>query len=177
MITFLFLTAFAVSIDSLVCGFSLSLQANKKLPIILCIALTVFAMCLITNYATVFFSSIITEKSACLGGLILIGVGAYNLIKKDSNSDARGNGGTISQALMTGFAVGLDGALANLSLSIMGINAFYVPLTIAVMHGLMISVGVFLADAPLTKKLAKIEFVPPIILIILGAYKLLGLFI
>ena len=175
MTIFLILTAFTVSIDSFVCGFSLALGKGKKLPIILGIALTVLLMCSVTNYATIFLSEYLNEKTACLGGIILIGVGVYNLFKKDS-AQIKGRS-AISQILITGFAVGLDGAIANLSLSLMGLNAFYVPLTIAVMHALTIAAGVFLAQTSLSKKFAKIEFLPPVILILLGGYKLLGLFI
>ncbi len=175
MIYFLLLTAFTVSIDSLVCGFSLSLNSKKKLPVILGIALTVFIMCLITNYGTLLFSDILNEKTASLGGLILIAVGFYNLIKKENKQNYSSK--TIIQIMSTGIAVGLDGALANLSLSLMGLNYFFVPVTIAVMHALMIALGTALSSAPFIKNFAKIEFLPPLILILLGAYKLLGLFI
>ena len=175
MIYFLLLTAFTVSVDSLACGFSLSFGAKKKLPIIVGIALTVFVMCLITNYGALLLNSVITEKTASLGGLLLIGVGVYNLLKKKTNNVApRDN---FLQILTTGFAVGLDGALANLSLSLMGLNAIYVPVVIAVMHALMIALGIMLSQTHLVKKFAKIGFMPPLILILLGAYKLLGLFI
>jgi putative Mn2+ efflux pump MntP len=176
MTYFLIITALTVSIDSFVCGFSLALKGGKKYPIVPGIALTVFVMCLITNYATAFFADTITEKTASLGGLILIGVGLYNLLKKsdDELSPARG---VLKESLVTGFAVGLDGALANLSLSLMGINEFYVPVTIAVAHAIMIALGILLSETPIAKKFAKIEFLPPLILILLGGYKLLGLFI
>ena len=177
MIYFLLLTALTVSIDSFVCGFSLSLGGGKKLPIIIGIALTVYVMCLITNYLTVAFADKLSEKTACLGGLILTGVGIYNLFKKKRDNTESKNKGIIASSIITGFAVGLDGALANLSLSLMGINKFYVPLTIAVMHALTITAGVLLARAPFVKKFAKIGFIPPVILILLGGYKLLGLFI
>ncbi len=177
MIYFLLLTALTVSIDSFVCGFSLSLSGGKKLPIIIGITLTVYVMCLITNYLTAVFADKLSEKTACLGGLILIGVGVYNLLKKDKDVKDGKKRGILTQSLVSGFAVGLDGAIANLSLSLMGLNAFYVPLTIAVMHALTISLGVILARAPTIRKFAKIEFIPPVILILLGGYKLLGLFI
>ena len=178
MIYFLLITALTVSIDSFVCGFSLSLNGGKKLPIILGITLTVFICCLVVNYATTFFADYITEKTACLGGIILIGVGVFNLVKQnDANLDNKKSHGIISQSIITGFAVGLDGMLANLSLSLMGINGFYVPLTIALMHTLMITLGVILSKTPFIKKFEKIGFVPPVILIVLGGYKLLGLFI
>jgi putative Mn2+ efflux pump MntP len=79
--------------------------------------------------------------------------------------------------LLTGLAVGLDGAAANLSLALMGINAFYVPLTIAVMHALTVSLGIILSQTVFALKFAKIEFIPPIVLMLLGGYKILGLFI
>lgn len=175
MIYFLLITAFTVSIDSLVCGFSLSLSAKKKLPVILGIALTVFIMCVTVNYLTKFFADKLSEQTACLGGLILIGVGIYNLIKKDKNEIK--NEQTFKLSIITGFAVGLDGAVANLSLSLMGINAFYVPVIIAIMHAIMIAVGITISQTFFAKKFAKIEFIAPLILIALGCYKLLGLFI
>ena len=79
--------------------------------------------------------------------------------------------------MLTGFAVGIDGALANLSLSLMNINEFYVPIIIAVMHALMIWLGILLSQTKFAKKFAKIEIFSPLILIFLGTEKLLGLFI
>lgn len=175
MTYYLFITALTVSIDSFVCGFSLSYTTKKKTLIVLGIALTVLFMCLITNYATTFFTGV-NQRTASLGGLILIGVGVYNLLKKN-NDEIAIEKFALKQILLTGFAVGLDGAVANLSLSLMGINQFYVPILIALMHAFTISLGILLASSSLAKKFAKIEFVPPVILIVLGAYKLLGLFI
>lgn len=176
MICFLLLTALTVSIDSFVCGFSLSFNTKKKPLIVLGIALTVLVMCFITNYLTAFFADKIDERTASLGGLILIGVGIYNLFKKNEQVKEK-TSFAFKQILLSGFAVGLDGAMANLSLSLMGINQFYVPIIIAAMHALTITLGILLAQTPLAKKFGKIEFMPPVILILLGAYKLLGLFI
>ena len=178
MIYYILLTAFTVSIDSFICGYTLSLLNKKKIPVILGVTLTVFVMCLLANYLTAIFSSLINEKTACLGGLLLVAIGIYNLVKNKSASEPTiTNSSYIKTILISGFAVGLDGAVANLSLSIMGMNQFYVPLIIAVIHGIMISLGIFLSKAKLSKKLAKIEFLPPLMLVILGCYKLLGLFI
>ena len=133
MIAYLLLTSLTVSLDSFVCGFSLSLGGAKKLPVVLGIALTVFAMCLITNYAGCFLVDVLSERTAgVIGGAILCAVGFYNLIKKDEIKSSQY--GALKLTLVSGFAVGLDGAFANLSLSIMGINAFYVPLIIGVMQ-------------------------------------------
>lgn len=74
---FLFSTALAVSIDSFVCGFSLGLNARRKLPVVLGIALTVFLMCLITDALGTALSGILNEDVAALGGLVLIGVADF----------------------------------------------------------------------------------------------------
>ena len=177
MIYYLLLTAVTVSIDSFVCGFSLSCFKNKKLPIVIGIALTVFLMCALTNYLTAFFAEKITEKTVSLGGLILIAVGVFNLFKKEKTNQNNEWRSAFGQSIVTGFAVGLDGAFANLSLSLMGLNAFYVPIIIAITHAVMIYLGILLSETVFAKKFAKIEFIPPFILILLGGYKLLGLFI
>lgn len=174
MIYFLLLTAFTVSIDSFVCGFSLACSVKRKAPIVCIIAITVYIMCLFTNYLAVFFADKLTEKTASLGGIILILIGLYNLFKKDEQTLIKGN---LSQYFIAGFAVGLDGALANLSLSIMGINAFYVPIVIAVMHAILIALGISLSNFRFAKKLSKIKYFAPLLLIALGTYKLSGFFI
>ena len=174
MIYFLLITAFTVSIDSFVCGFSLACSVKRKIPIVVIIAFTVYAMCLFTNYLAISFSDLLTEKTACLGGIILILIGIYNLIKKDELTIDKSK---YCQYFLTGFAVGLDGAFANLSLSIMGINAFYVPIVIALMHALMITLGISLSSTNVSKKIAKIKFFAPLLLIALGVYKFSGFFI
>ena len=179
MICFLILTALTVSIDSFVCGFSLSFASNKKLPVVLLIACTVLIMCLFTNYAPLFFSDFLDENATFVGGFILLIVGFFNLIKCAKNFNQENNKSIVvsSKILLVGFAVGIDGALANLSLSLMCINAFYVPITIALMHALMVYLGIVLGGTSLSKKFGKIEFLPPLVLIVLGGYKMLGLFI
>lgn len=176
MIYFLLITAFTVSIDSFVCGFSLAFNGKNKFWIVPVIALTVFLMCLATNYFAKIFSGLLTEKIASLGGLILVAVGIYNLItcEKEAKQLKYSN---LKQVIFAGFAVGLDGALANLSLAIIGINQFYVPLIIAIMHAFTITLGILLSKLPKIRNLERLKFIPPIILILFGLYKLLFFFI
>ncbi len=176
MIYILLLTAFTVSVDSFLCSFSLSYINGKKRYIVFIITLTVFIMCLITNYCVFFFADKLNEKTASFGGIILILVGVYNIIKTKDEKIPNGNK-LVKQSILTGFAVGLDGAVANLSLALMGINRFYVPLTIAVMHGIMITLGIIFAKSKLGKFLERADFIPPLILIALGLYKISSLFI
>lgn len=134
-------------------------------------------MCTITNYSVAFFIDKLSEKTTSLGGLILMGIGVYNLFKKDRPNALTPKGFSFKQTFLVGFAVGLDGAMANLSLAMMGINQFFVPITIAVFHAVAIALGITLSQCPIAKKLAKIEMISPVILILLGGYKLLGFFI
>lgn len=173
MIPFLILTSFTVSIDSLFCGFSLSCGRRNKYSIVIIIALTVYLMCLLVNYLTVLFCNFLNEKTACLGGLILIIIGIANLLKKDKPL----NHNNSFQYFIAGFAVGLDGAFANLSLAIMGINSFYVPIIIAIMHAIMLFIGINLSSLKITSKLSRLSFFAPLVLILLGVYKILGFFI
>jgi putative Mn2+ efflux pump MntP len=173
---YLIITALTVSIDSFLCGFSLAMKNSKKFTLVGIITLIVFIMCLITNFGTILLKNILTEKTACLGGVVLIIIGFYNLCKKDKNKEIS-NGNFLTQSISAGFAVGLDGAFANLSLSLMGMNAITVPITIAFFHGGMLFLSVILANTQLAKKINKVSFIAPLILICLGFYKTIGLFI
>ena len=172
MILYLLLTALTVSIDSFVCGFSLSTLKGKKIIIVMTIASIVFIMCLFTNYLTLLFQNL-DENAGCFGGVVLILIGIFNFFRKEKSST---KGGIFSQSLVAGLAVGIDGALANLSLALMGINAFYVPLIIAIMHGIMIYLGLLLAGTLIAKKVKIFNIIAPLCLILLGAYKLMELF-
>lgn len=173
-ILFLLTTALTVSIDSFVCGFSLSLENGRKPLIAAGIALTVFIMCLITNYLGAAFQNVLTEKTAGYGGLILVAVGVVGLIPTKEKEKKRR--GALKQILAVGFAVGLDGAAANLSLAIMGYNAFYVPVVIAAMHFLTISLGILLAETKIVSAIKRFDFIAPLILIALGVYKFVFVF-
>ena len=171
---FLLTTALAVSIDSFVCGLSLSLNSKKKLPLILGITGVVFILCLIANYLGAYLKNFLTEKTASLGGIILIGVGIINLFSKKDNTIEDKN--IFKKSILVGFGVGLDGAFGTLSLALMGYNSFLVPITVTLMHLLLISTSVFISERRFLKVFDKLDFIPPLILIVLGLYKLLFLF-
>ena len=176
MIHLLLITALTVSIDSFVCGFSLSLTSNKKIPIAIIITMTVFIMCLFTNYLAVFFSDALNERTVALGGFLLVAVGLYNLLKKEDETKVIDNR-IVKQSFLVGVAVGLDGALANLSLSLMGMNAFYVPCIIALMHGAMVYMAITLSNNRLISLFNNLGNFSPLVLIGLGVYKVITIFI
>ncbi|MBQ9513910.1 MAG: manganese efflux pump [Clostridia bacterium] len=175
MITFLIITSISVSIDSLVCGLSLSYLNGRKYLIVLIMTLTVFALCLIANYCASFLSNYLPDYFASFGGILLILIGVFGLFKKEKQTFSDSN--IIKQSFFSGIAVGIDGAIANISLSLMGMNSFFVPLTIALCHTVFISFGVLIGKSPIANKFGKIDVMSPIILIILGTYKLLDFFI
>ncbi len=186
MTGFLLITAFTVSVDSFACGFSLAFNEKGKgrLIVALVIALTVFVMCSAANCAATAVSDVLNDKTVSLGGIILVGIGLYNLLKSSKESEGiaalspkKEGDGLVKQSLLSGVAVGLDGAAANLSLAVSGINEFYVPVIIAAMHAVMIMLGVSLAGSPFIKKFGRLKFLPPLVLILLGLYKLLPLLI
>ena len=168
----LFLTAFTVSIDSFICGFSLSLNSRKKLPIVLTIFFTVLIMCLITNFSAKYLKNTFLDKTTVIGGIILVALGLFNLFKKNSEKPLESD--TFKNSLISGFAVGIDGAIANLSLALMGLNALYVPLIIALFHAITVYLGTLLATTKFSVNLQKYKFFAPIILIALGAYKIIA---
>lgn len=175
MLSLLLLTAFSVSIDSFFCGFSLPQNNKNKYLSVPIIAVVVFVMCVIANYTAKALSSLLTEEIAELGGIILVCIGVYNLIKKDEDPKPKNYG--FFESVLSGFAVGLDGSLANLSLSLMGINAFFVPLVIALFHALLVGLGIFLSGKLKSLKIDKLKPLPPLLLIGLGAYKIISIFI
>ena len=83
---FLLTTALAVSIDSFVCGLTLSFNCKKKLKLILGVTSVVFVLCLTANYLGAYLKNFLTEKTASLGGIILIAVGIINLFSKKDNN-------------------------------------------------------------------------------------------
>lgn len=176
MIYTLLITALVVSLDSFVCGLSLSIGNNKKIYLVTIITLIVYLMCLVTNYSTLLVTNYLTEEASCFGGALLILVGTYNLLKKEDNLATNDNKSFLVQCCIVGFAVGLDGAIGNFSLALMGINDFYVPLLIALTHGVMILLSVLLCETNFFKKISKYKFIPALLLILLGLYKTIGFF-
>lgn len=174
MTIYLLLTAFTVSMDSLFCGLSLGLTSKKRLSIVLTICTVVFLMCLTVNYAGNFLSPLLTEKTVCFGGAILILTGLLGIKDTEKEQMLSNNELPFSSSVLSGFAVGIDGALANLSIALMGIKSFLVPVTIALMHAITVYLGIELANLPFWKKVSFTKIIASFLLVALGYYKLSG---
>ena len=176
-ILFLLATALTVSADSFFCGFSLSLGSRRRTMIVcgIVLTLTVCVLCAAANLLGNLLSGIFTEEVAAAGGMILIAVGVYNMIY--SGKEEFGEDHILNKSLIVGFAVGLDGAAATLSLSLMGYAEFYVPLLITATHFVTIVLGSALSETKFLGKLKNYRAAPPLMLIALGAYKLVSAFL
>ena len=172
MIWIIILTSVTVSLDSLICGLSLSMSGINKKNLIIGIAVTVLIMCLVASICGTILSQILSEQVAGCGGIILVIIGVINLFKRDT--EIKSNKTAFKEVVATGFAVGLDGAFATLSLAVMGMNALYIPFIIAFFHALLIYLGTILGEKP---KRLKISIIAPFILIGLGIYKIVSAFI
>lgn len=174
MTALLLITALTVSVDSFACGLGLSLGKKRNFLPVPVITATVFIMCLIAHFAAIPLSAVLTEKVASFGGLILIGTGVFGLFKREKDDKTRKG---LWDTVLVGFAVGLDGACADLSLALMGLDGIIVPVVIALMHALAVFFGILLSGAVKKSVMEKIGFLSPAILIAIGVYKIVSAFI
>lgn len=172
---FLIATALTVSADAFFCGFSLSLGGEKKAPVLAGISMTVLCLCLAAGLLGSALSDVFTEEVSLLGGLILAAVGVYNLTGETNPQKKRR--GAMKQSVLVGVAVGLDGAVATLSLTMMGYPSLVVPLVVTAMHFLTILLGILLSESAAFSKMKRARAVAPIMLIALGVYKMLSAFL
>ena len=77
------------------------------------------------------------------------------------------------ESVIIGFAIGLDGAVGCLSLSLMGYNSLLVPILITFVHVLLMNLAILISKSKLSKFLKKFSFTPPLILFLLGLFKLI----
>lgn len=169
MIWILFITAFSVSIDSFFCGFYLTNSEKKYLPSLI-IAVLVFLMCLTCQLFANIINNFLNEKALYVGGIILIAIGIFNLIKKDSGKRKKRK--SITETVVIGLTVGIDGSLGTLSLYFMGITSIFVPVLIAFFHAVLIYLGQLVKNSKYIDTLDKYKVFAPLVLIILGVLKL-----
>ena len=170
----LLFTAFAVSLDSFFCSFSLSIGIKNKAATINRISLTVLLMCVISAAAAITVKGEVKSLSIDFGGILLFLIGLSPLLKKeDKLLPLKTVSGGERSSYLTGFAVGLDGAASNVSLIIMGINPVLSTAAIAIFHYAFIVLGIFLSQKiKLSKEIAKTT--SSFLLMLLGIYKVVS---
>ena len=171
---YLIIASISVSIDSFFCGLSLNLNKGDKKLTIFGVIISVLTLCLFGSTLGEEFGKLLENYAHILSGVILILVGVSTIkTKKDKSllkiSNEKTN--TFKQSLIVGFSVGLDGAVGCFSLTLNGYNGIMVALFITFIHVLLLYLSLIVAKS-FYEKAKKFENAPPIILIILGLYKI-----
>ena len=174
-------TAISVSLDSFFCGLSMSLKTDRVLTFTLGIILSVFALCLLGSFLGVSLGNALLSISQLVSGCILLIIAFSNFFKINDNkkmlSNNESNLATFKESVFIGFAVGLDGAVGSFSLSLIYDKGLIIPLLITALHVLLIDFSILITNNRLIKKLTRYEFIPTLILLLLGVYKILEFFL
>lgn len=194
---YLVLTSASVSIDSLAAGAALGARAGGTQRTALVMMAAVTIMCLAAALMGLVPDKNLPPVSEKIGGVILITVGLWgalsafadrfkgdNVRKRplmpapavckrpfapafDGRKDA---GGGLVSALATGIAIGLDGAAACLSLTLMGYG-MYAAAAVIIFHYVFIETGILLSSRKIFSALGQ-SGASSVILITLGIMKL-----
>ena len=139
----LVITSLIVSLDSLVAGFSVSLNKRQNVTLPAVVAFVTLVMCLVTTFVGYALKGALDDKVDLFSALILVTLAITNLLKSDD--DTTGNRTlTFNECVVVGVAVGMDASVANLSLAIAGYGII-APIVFAVTHYFTVLLGQRLA--------------------------------
>lgn len=138
-------TAVIVSLDSFVAGFSVSLNRKVGTTLPSAVALITLLMCLLTSAIGRYLSQYIEQYVNYIGAALLVLLALFNLFKKGEDGAARLKSVTLSESMTIGVSVGMDAAVANLSLSLNGIGLL-APIVFGVTHYFTVFLGQLLAQ-------------------------------
>lgn len=147
------LTAVIVSLDSFVAGFSVSLNRKSNLTLPSAVALITLLLCLLTSIVGKFLSHYATQYVNYVAAALLGLLALFNLLKRDEDEAARLQSVTLGESLTIGVSVGMDAAIANLSLALDGAGALKIcgvavlaPIVFGVTHYFTVFLGQVLAQ-------------------------------
>lgn len=172
---FLFLvsTALSVSLDSFLCGLSLYVPPKHKNSAICIICLTIFALCSLGAFLGLKLGAVFYKYSNVLGGFLLIIVALFETFENEKNERfLTPKQKSFFDYLLAGLAVGTDGLLGSLTLSLMFFNPLLVALIITFLHVALLYISISISTEFLLKYSA-IKRVAPIFIFVLGAIKVL----
>ena len=147
-------TAVIVSLDSFVAGFSVSLNRKVGTTLPAAVALITLLLCLLSSFIGRYLSDYAEQYVNYVAAALLATLALFNLFKKDDNNEtARLKSVTLYESLTIGVSVGMDAAVANLSLSLDGATALpllgvslLAPIVFAVTHYFTVLLGQLLAQ-------------------------------
>lgn len=157
-------TALTVSVDALIVGYSVSLATQRNFALPLTVAVITYFMCLAASIAGTLLQGFLKNYVRYIGGVILVGLGLSALRKKSETTQ----NSNFAQCLLTGFGVGVDGAIANLTLVESVADIIFVPALFAITHFVAIYVGQSLAQ---NTKIEKANIFSAIMFFVLAAVK------
>ena len=137
------ITAIIVSLDSFVAGFSLSLNKKANLMLPSAVALITLLLCLATTFVGSILEKYLGKNVDYFGAALLLLLAVLSLVRKDE-ATTNLQSVTLTESLAIGVAVGMDAAVANLSLSVSGVGVI-APLVFAVTHFFTVLLGQILA--------------------------------
>ena len=146
-------TAVIVSLDSFVAGFSVSLNRKSNPTFPSAVALITLLLCLLTSVIGRYLSRYVEQYVDYVAAALLALLALFNLLKKDEDETARLKSVTLGESLTIGVSVGMDAAVANLSLSLdatsvltIGGVSLLAPIVFAVTHYFTVFLGQLLAQ-------------------------------
>lgn len=137
-------TAVIVSLDSFVAGFSLSLNKKANLMLPSAVALITLLLCLATTLIGSMLGGYLGRVVDYFGAGLLALLALVSLIKDDGGEQANLSAVSLTESLTIGVAVGMDAAVANLSLALLGVGLL-APIVFAVTHFFTVLLGQLLA--------------------------------
>ena len=162
-------TAVIVSLDSFVAGFSLSLNKKANLVLPSAVALITLILCLATTLVGELLQGYLGKAVDYFGAALLALLALLSLIRGDESEQANLSTVTLAESLTIGVAVGMDAAVANLSLALLGVGLL-APIIFAITHFFTVLLGQALARKV---KLEHTNIFSAVILLILAISKMI----
>ncbi len=163
----LIFTAVAVSIDSFVVGFGVSLDKKSNLSLPSAVAIATLLLCIATSLLGAILQKYLADYVDYLSALLLLWLALESLFEKEGLQPL--NNLSLKECFAVGFTVGLDGAVANLTLYLDNFGLI-APLVITVAHFVAVLLGQNLASK---LQLAKTNKLSAFTLVALALTKLL----
>lgn len=136
-------TAVVVSLDSFMAGFSLSLNKKNSQLLPTAVALITLLLCLVTTFIGSILVKHLNQIANYVGAALLLLLAVLSIVKRDETNNKLSDV-TLGESLTIGIAVGMDAAVANLSLA--GSNvALIAPIVFGVTHYVTVLLGQLLA--------------------------------
>ncbi len=173
---FVLSASLSVSLDSFFCGLSLIVTKKEKIKATLTIALTVGLMCVLGAFLGHNAKNFLTKYAPLLAGATLTLISIFKLINnKQKSVEKKPDKTSFFSYIPLAIAVGIDGLIGSFSLALIGYNLFLVSAIITLLHAMLLY-----ASISVSLKIVKYKFLywlPPIILLVLGLYKIICFFV